>query len=69
MQEYYKILGLSLDATDEEVETAYRELKDKYMRERFYEGEIGNQAAKNLTKVETAYQEIMASRVKHDEKN
>ena len=62
MQEFYKILGISSDATDEEVEVAYRTLKDKYSRERFYEGEIGNVAARNLTKVEAAYQEIMDSR-------
>lgn len=58
MQEYYKILGLSENATDEEIDAAYNKLKDKYSRERFYEGEIGNDAARNLTKLETAYQEI-----------
>ena len=62
MQEYYKILGLTADATEEEIENAYKILKDKYSRERFYEGEIGNEAARNLTKVETAYHEIMASK-------
>lgn len=62
MQEYYKILGLTADATEEEIENAYKTLKDKYSRERFYEGEIGNEAARNLTKVETAYHEIMASK-------
>ena len=64
MQEYYKILGLNIDATEEEVENAYRTLKEKYSRERFYEGEIGNEAAKNLTKVETAYHEIISSKKK-----
>jgi DnaJ-class molecular chaperone len=62
MQEYYKILNITKDATDEEVENAYKTLKERYSKERFYEGEIGNEAAKKLTKVETAYQEIMASR-------
>lgn len=64
MQEYYKILGLSINATDEEIENAYRTLKDKYSRERFYEGEIGNEAARNLTKLETAYHEIISSKKK-----
>ena len=62
MQEYYKILRISENATDEEVELAYQTLKEKYSRERFYEGEIGNDAAKNLTKLETAYKEILAER-------
>ncbi len=64
MQEYYKVLNLSEGATDEQVEVAYKELKAKYSKERFYEGEAGNYAAKMLTKVETAYQEIKASREK-----
>ena len=62
MKEYYKILGVNEDASLEEIENAYKTLKEKYSKERFMEGEIGNEAAKNLTKVETAYQEIMASK-------
>lgn len=66
MQEYYEILGVSQNATDEEVAAAYRKLKEKYSRERFYEGEAGNEAARNLTKVETAYAEIVADRKLHN---
>ena len=62
MQEFYKILGIAPDATNEEVEASYKVLKEKYSKERFYEGEIGNEAARKLTKVEMAYQEIMDSR-------
>ena len=62
MQEYFKILDLRETATDQEIDAAYRRLKDKYSRERFYEGEAGNQAAKNLTKLETAYHEIKEER-------
>ena len=64
MQEYYKILNISQDATDEQVEIAYKELKEKYSRERFYEGSVGNEAAKNLTKLEAAYHEIKEARKK-----
>lgn len=63
MQEFYKILGVSENATDAEVEARYAELKEKYSRERFYEGEIGNDAAKNLTKLETAYSEYKQEKV------
>ncbi len=69
MQEYYKILNVSKNASDEEIEIAYKQLKEKYSRERFLEGEVGNEAARNLTKVETAYHEIMASRNKEQENN
>ena len=64
MQEYYKILNISQDATDEQVEIAYKELKEKYSRERFCEGSVGNEAAKNLTKLEAAYHEIKEARKK-----
>ena len=62
MKENYKILGLTEDATSEEIDQAYKKLKEKYSRERFYEGEIGNDAAKNLTKLENAYAEIVLER-------
>lgn len=69
MQEYYKVLNISMDASNEEVESAYKALKEKYSRDRFLEGEEGNQAARNLTKLETAYQEIMASRKFNEKSN
>ena len=59
MQEYYKILGVSENASIEEIENAYNTLKKQYSNDRFLEGEAGNQAAKNLTKLENAYNEIM----------
>lgn len=62
MNEYYKILGVEQDATDEEIKLAYNTLKEKYQKERFLEGEAGNEAARNLTKIEFAYSEIMEMR-------
>lgn len=62
MIELYDILGVSEDATDEEVERAYLELKGKYSLDRFLDGEAGNEAAKKLTRLENAYNEIMAIR-------
>lgn len=69
MQEYFKILGLPESATDEEIEAAYSRLKDKYSRERFLEGEAGNEAARNLTKLETAYHEIRDARKNKSSEN
>ena len=62
MKEYYELLGLTENATDEEVKARYEELKEKYKEERWLDGEAGNEAAKMLTKVETAYAEICLNR-------
>ncbi len=68
MKEYYKILGVGETATDEEITASYHQLKEKYSEERWLDGEAGNEAARMLTKVETAYKEIMACR-KETKKN
>lgn len=62
MREYYELLNIAEDATDEEITAKYEELKAKYKEDRWLDGEAGNEAAKMLTKVETAYREIMAAR-------
>ena len=62
MQEYYKALGLNENATDEQVDKAYSALKAKYSKDRFLEGEEGNDAARKLTFLEVAYKEIKESR-------
>ena len=68
MLENYKILGLREDATDQEITDRYQELREKYSEERWLDGEAGNEAAKMLTKIQTAYKEIMAER-KEKEQN
>ena len=62
MKDYYELLGLTENVTDEELTARYQELKEKYSEERWLDGEAGNEAAKMLTKIETAYREIMADR-------
>ena len=64
MKEYYEILGLSENATDEEIEAAYEKLRKRLKEDMFAEGEKGNKAARDLTKVETAYAEIKEYRKK-----
>lgn len=58
----YEILGVSENATNEEIEARYNELVDKYSKERFLEGEQGNIAAKKLTEVKASYREILEER-------
>ncbi len=62
MKEYYEFLGLPESATDEEITARYYELKAKYGEERWQDGEAGNEAARNLTKLETAYRELIDNR-------
>lgn len=54
----YLILGVTEDATDEEIASKYFELRKKYLEERFLDGEKGNEAARRLTEIDNAYEEI-----------
>jgi tetratricopeptide (TPR) repeat protein len=54
-----ELLGLSDGATKAEITAAYDTLRAKYLEERFLDGEAGNNAAKMLTKIDTAYNELM----------
>lgn len=53
-----EILGLSEGATREEITAAYETLRAKYLEERFMDGDVGNNAAKMLTKIEAAYSDL-----------
>lgn len=55
-----EILGLGEGATSADIKAAYESLREKYLEERFQDGETGNNAAKMLTKIETAYSELTA---------
>ena len=62
MQSNYEILGLTKDRSDADIEHAYLNLRAKYSEERFFEGDAGNEAAKKLTELDTAYNEIIEER-------
>ena len=53
-----EILGLSEGATLDDVKSAYETLRAKYLEERFMDGEVGNNAARMLTRIQTAYEEL-----------
>ncbi len=65
IKDSYDVLGIDEYATDREVSEAYFALRKKYQEERFYEGEAGNEAAKKLTEVDNAYDEITKYRREH----
>ncbi len=54
-----EIFGLSDGATKEDINEAYERLREKYLEERFMDGDVGNNAAVMLTRIETAYGELM----------
>ena len=54
-----ELFGLSEGATKEEITSAYEALRAKYLEERFMDGEVGNNAAAMLTRIETAYSDLM----------
>ncbi len=62
IDKYYKILGVQATDSDEVIQSRYEELKSKYQEERFLEGDVGNNAAKMLTEIEIAYNEIKSYR-------
>ena len=55
-----ELLGLSEGATEEEIKDAYAKLRAKYLEDRFKDGEEGNEAARMLTKLDMAYNELMS---------
>ena len=54
-----ELFGLSEGATKEELDAAYSALRAKYLEERFMDGEVGNNAATMLTRIETAYSDLL----------
>ena len=58
----YEILGLPTNASMEQVEACYRELRAQYQRDRFLPGEEGEEACERLQQIEVAYRDILTSR-------
>ncbi|MDE7083425.1 MAG: phage protease [Clostridia bacterium] len=53
-----ELFGLEEGATLEEIKASYDALREKYLEDRFKDGEVGNEAAKMLTKIDVAYAEL-----------
>lgn len=56
----YEILGLSEAATRDEIDARYRELREKYQKDRFLPGDEGEEASEKLQQLEVAYRDIIA---------
>ena len=58
----YEILGLNENATREQIDARYLELRDKYQQDRFLPGSEGEEASEKLQQLEVAYRDIIISR-------
>lgn len=54
----YEILGLPNNATLQQVDSAYNELRRQYLADRYELGEKGDRAAEKLQQIELAYYDI-----------
>ena len=62
MRDPYAVLGVSRNASDDEVKEAYRELARKYHPDRYSDNPLSDLAEEKMQEINEAYDEIMNSR-------
>ena len=62
MNDPYKILGVSPDATDEDIKTAYRGLARKYHPDKYRDSDLAEMAGEKMKEINAAYDEIQKIR-------
>lgn len=62
MTDPYKVLGVSRDASDEEIKKAYRELARKYHPDNYAGSPLADLAGEKMKEINTAYDEIQRMR-------
>lgn len=58
----YEILGIAENATPQEIEEKYLQLREKYQKDRFLPGEAGEEASEKLQQIEVAYRDILLAK-------
>lgn len=64
MNDPYKVLNISPDATDEEVKQAYRNLAKKYHPDRYANSPLAETASEKMKEINDAYDRILSERKK-----
>ena len=62
MNDPYKTLGVSPDATDDEIKTAYRNLARKYHPDKYRDSDLAEMAGEKMKEINAAYDEIQKLR-------
>lgn len=62
MSDPYKVLGVSPNATDDEIKTAYRELAKKYHPDNYAESPLADLASEKMKEINEAYDTITKMR-------
>jgi curved DNA-binding protein CbpA len=63
MNDPYKVLGVSPDATDEQLKSAYRELARKYHPDNYQDSPLADLANEKMKEINEAYDRIQAERL------
>ncbi len=62
MRDPYEVLGVSKNATDEEIKTAYRNLARKYHPDNYVDNPLSDLASEKMKEINDAYDSIVAMR-------
>lgn len=62
MKNPYEVLGVSPDASDEEVKKAYRSLARKYHPDKYRDSDLADVATEKMKEINAAYEEIQKMR-------
>ncbi len=64
MNDPYKVLGVSPDASDDEIKKAYRALARKYHPDKYRDSDLADLASEKMKEINAAYEEIQSIRAK-----